>query len=280
MKHLFNATKNFDKVSAMLSEEFFGVSKNRIISQIKRGEVRINGVKIVSDCAVSIGDEVRIFLPESFSDKATEVKIIYEDDNVLVVDKPVLCEVETHLVEILKRQKDYDFIAPSHRLDRNTTGLVVLAKSPQALEQLFNLFKHRKVQKFYKAEVVGKVKKQQDSITVYFKKHSEKSFVSVSDVQRAGYMEAITEYKVIKYFQDKDSTELEIKLITGRTHQIRATLAHIGHSIIGDGKYGSEKLNRLHKAPYQKLRAYKIIFDFENQDAPLLIKLKNKEISI
>ena len=260
MKHIFISKIKEDlKASDFLAKQLFGVSKNKILQQIKRGELRVNGEKAKTDITISTGDEVRFFLPSGGDCGAlNEIKIVFENNNLIVADKPILCEVETHLLQQIKKQKeDIAELFPVHRLDTNTTGLVVFAKNKLAEENLKEQFKTRKVQKFYRAIVVGHITPKEKQATVYIRKHADKAVVSVKDKPQIGYHEAILNYRLVNTM--KDNSLLDIKLLTGRTHQIRATMAHLGHPVLGDGKYGNEKTNRAASASYQKLRAYKLI---------------------
>ena len=168
-------------------------------------------------------------------------------------------------------------IYPCHRLDRNTTGLVLFAKNKESLSIIEEKIKDREIQKFYKCRVIGHMKKQEETLNSYLFKDSKKSMVYVSNDKKDGYMPITTKYKVLS--QDAETTYLEVELITGRTHQIRAHLAHIGHAIIGDGKYGNNEINKKYKKKFQDLVAYKLIFNFKT-DAGLLNYLNGKEINL
>lgn len=138
------------------------------------------------------------------------------------------------LISIL--QKSYDYIMPCHRLDRNTTGLVLFAKNEAALTILLNKFKNREINKFYKCTVFGIPKKESAILEAYLFKDKKKSLVYISDFPKKGYQKIITSYKIIEINKQNNTSILEVCLHTGRTHQIRAHLAHIGLPIIGDRK--------------------------------------------
>ncbi len=127
-------------------------------------------------------------------------------------------------------------LLPCHRLDRNTSGIVIFAKNAESLNILLEKFKHHEITKFYKCKVYGLLSKKHDILTAYLFKDSKKSLVLIRDKIEKGFREIITEYKVLEENISLNYSILEVILHTGRTHQIRAHLAHIGHPIIGDRK--------------------------------------------
>ena len=151
---------------------------------------------------------------------------------------------------------------PAHRLDRNTSGMVVFGKNHQSLELLFELFKnHDLINKHYLALVVGQMEKDKGTINAPLRKDEKTNTVTVAPLEQGGKT-AKTVYKVIKSY--KDYSLLDVTLLTGRTHQIRVHLAYINHPIIGDEKYGDFQANRIFKQKYgfnkQFLHAYKMGF--------------------
>ena len=138
-------------------------------------------------------------------------------------------------------------------------------------------FKNHEIQKFYKCEVWGIPNKKHSILKAYLFKDSSKSQVYISDTNKKGYREIITEYKVISSNVQANTSVLDVTLHTGRTHQIRAHLSHIGHPIIGDGKYGINEINKKFNKKTQELSSYKIIFNFTTPSG-ILEYLNHKEI--
>ena len=164
---------------------------------------------------------------------------------------------------------------PCHRLDRNTTGLVLYAKNKESLDILLSKFKNHEIEKHYLAWVYGIPKEKHKRLEAYLFKDNKKSMVYISDVFKKGYQKIITTYTILEKKKDNTSI-LDVEIETGRTHQIRAHLAHIGYPIIGDGKYGKNEINKTFNRRTQMLCSYKLKFNFKN-DSGLLEYLKGKE---
>ncbi len=186
-------------------------------------------------------------------------KVIFQDENLLVVDKNDGVTSEELFVSLCETQPELYFI---HRLDRNTTGVMIFAKNKQTETELINGFKNRTFIKKYHARVFGVPKKKADILTAYLFKDAKKSQVYIYDTNRPLTTKIVTEYSFIKDYGDGTSL-LEVNLITGKTHQIRAHLAFIGHQIIGDGKYGSNQVNDKFKQKKQQLTAKSLTLKFD-----------------
>lgn len=154
----------------------------------------------------------------------------------------------------------------------------MFAKNEEALAILLDKFKNGEIEKHYAAYVYGIPKESKKTLSSYLFKDAKKSIVYISDTPKKGYRNIITTYSVLKKF-DNNTCILDINLHTGRTHQIRAHLSHIGLPIIGDGKYGKNEINKSFGAKTQKLCSYKMNFNFKN-DAGILNYLNHREFVI
>jgi len=218
--------------------------------------------------------------------------IVYEDKNILIANKaqgiavhPDKDQLQGTLIDLVRaylQQKgdaagDGSFQASlCHRLDRNTGGLVIIAKSQESHDILLNKIENREIRKYYQCLVKGKMERVEARLKAYLWKDASKSRVFINERKTPGAAEIITEYKVLNYNKAKDVSRLEVELVTGRTHQIRAHLAFIGHPILGDGKYGKNEINRAFGLKQQALWAYRLKFDFTGS-AGVLDYLKGRE---
>ncbi len=225
---------------------------------IKNKEIKVNGVKVGKDIPLKKGDEVSYFLTPKQREKSA-YRILFEDENFLIVDKESGVNAEAVYADLQRKCECY-FI---HRLDRNTQGLMAFARTKKAEEALLKAFKDRRVEKEYHAAVWGTPKTDGANLTAYLKKEAEGAFVKVFDSPREGAEKIVTEYALEESFsiEGEKISVLAVTLHTGKTHQIRAHLAHIGLSIVGDMKYGDSEKNRRFKVERQRLVAKRLRFN-------------------
>ena len=281
--------KKYDnkKLDKFLKDNISTLSNNLFYKTLRKKDIKINGKRVSENVTVFENDEILVYIPDNLLENKLNLDIIYEDNNILLINKPSNIEVtgQDSLTEVVhKLYSSCEFKPmPCHRLDRNTSGLILFAKNTQALEILLDKFKHHEIEKHYLALVYGIPQKKNERLISYLFKDSSKSLVYISDVPKKGYQKIITSYSLIESF-DNNTSLLDVEIETGRTHQIRAHLAHIGLPIIGDGKYGINEINKKFKVKAQKLVSYKLIFRFEH-DSEILeylnrksFELKNKNI--
>lgn len=266
------------KLNTVLLKEFPTLSVNSIYKALRKKDIRINDVKVNENIPVYFGDSIKIYIADDIL--FGSIAPVYEDENIIVINKPAGIEVVGENSLTTNLSSSYGFpVFPCHRLDRNTTGLVIFAKNNQAQSILFDKFKQHEIEKHYICKVYGVPKEKHKILEAFLFKDNKKSIVYISDVPKKGYLNIKTEYTVLSSDFSNNTSTLEVVLHTGRTHQIRAHLAHIGYPIIGDGKYGINEINKKFNCKVQTLCSYKIIFKFKT-DSGILNYLNGKEIQI
>ena len=261
--------------------------------RIKR--IKRNGARVERDTRLQAGDVLQLYINDEFFDTprednafltvaAPKLSIVYEDENILLVDKRPGIAVHPHdgaeygrtlidhIQAYLYQKKEWcprveHSFTPAlcNRIDRNTGGIVIAAKTAEALRVMNQKIKDREMDKRYLAIVEGTPKQKTGSLKGYLFKDAKKNRVFVTDTPKPGAKSCQTDYRVLA--SRNGLSLVECKLITGRTHQIRAQFAHAGHPLLGDGKYG--KLNKSFDRNYQALYSYKLTFCFKTEAGSL-----------
>ena len=260
---------------------------------IRLKRIKLGGKRVEKDYRLQEGDVLQLYIndeffatpdPEEQWKKVTpKLDIVYEDEHILLVNKPVGLVVHedesqtpntliNQIKAYLYNKGDWDprkeaSFTPSlcNRIDRNTGGIVIAAKTAEALRVLNQKIKDREMDKRYLAIVEGTPKPRDGSLKGYLFKDAKKNRVFVTDTPQTGSKSCQTNYRTIT--SARGLTLVECELITGRTHQIRAQFAHAGHPLLGDGKYG--KLDKRFDRNYQALYSYKLTFDFTTEAGSL-----------
>ncbi len=274
------------RVDRFIAKTFDRLPKSLMFKEIRKKNIKVNKKRCTPDQILQNGDVLELYLKDDvlhikekhydFLKAANDLDIIYEDSNIILLNKKVgvLCHPDgrDYIDNLVARLKKYLFekgewnpedasFTPSlaNRIDRNTGGIVIGAKNSAALKTLNDKIKKREIEKYYLTVVRGQMPKKSETLTAYLKKNEKKNMVTVTDEPVLDSKKIITKYTVLDYYET--ASLLEIELLTGRTHQIRAHMAHIGHPLYGDGKYGSE-----HGRFRQALYSYKLKFRFEDEN--------------
>lgn len=227
---------------------------------LRKKDVIVNGKRISKDAELKAGDAVEIYfaMPER-----KMFSVLYSDFNIVIVDKNEGCLSESVFQELKKTFPDVRFV---HRLDRNTSGVMIFAIGDAAERELLAGFKKHAFIKKYRAVVKGKPVPSENILEAYLKKDENEARVKIFDRPVKGAVPVRTGYKVLS--SEGETSVLEVRLFTGKTHQIRAHLAYIGYPIVGDGKYGDAEFNKKNGAKSQRLTAFSLGLAFE-KESPL-----------
>ena len=280
--------------------------KSLMYKYIRSKRIKVNGKRSDISYKLNENDVVSMYINDEFFEKAKpkydflsagkNLNIVYEDENIILIDKPtgILSHPDednytdtaiTRIKRYLYEKGDYKpdeeaSFAPAlvNRIDRNTSGIIIAAKNAESLRILNEKLKNRELHKLYLCVVIGKLKSNSGLVEGYLEKNEKQNKVYISDKATDKSKHISTKYTVLGY--KNGLSLLEVELLTGRTHQIRATFSHLGTPLLGDGKYGTNAQNKQFGG-YKKqfLYSYKLAFDFKT-DAGILNYLNSKEFEV
>lgn len=295
------------RLDKFLLKRFKTMPKSLMHKYIRTKYIKLNSKKTTPEVFLNEGDVLTLYIKDEFFIEAKKeyefmkaskkLDIVYEDENLMLIDKKpgvivhqdknydsdcIVNRVHRYLYEKGEYNPDLDrAFSPAmvNRIDRNTGGIIIGAKNAMALRILNEKVRTREISKFYLCVVKGNPKKKSDTLKDYLTKNEKTNTVKVSKNKTENSKEIITKYKVLSYDKERNLSLCEVELLTGRTHQIRAHMAHIGHPLLGDEKYGDKALNRKFHQSHQLLCSYKLRFDFLS-DAQELNYLNGKEFML
>jgi 23S rRNA pseudouridine955/2504/2580 synthase len=293
------------RIDKFMTKAFPNLPQSMLYRAIRTKDIKINKKRCEPSSKLSEGDVLTVFLKDDFLQKKPEeydflkapvkLEVVYEDNNLIILDKKpgliVHPDEDYHFDSLISRiqhylydkgeydpSKENSFVpALINRIDRNTGGLVLAAKNSETLRIMNLKFKNRELEKHYLCLVIGIMPKKSDILTGYLEKDEKNKRVYITDHRTSETKTIKTKYTVIE--ARNNFSLLDIDLLTGRTHQIRAHLASVGHPIAGDGKYGLNSINKKIGFPYQALYANSIRFDFKTDAGPLNY-LNNRTFSV
>ncbi len=295
------------RLDKFLGKYFKTMPKSLIYKGIRKKRIKINGKRASIDYILAGGDKIDMYINDEFfsvPDERTsflkisepELSIIYEDENIILMDKrpgiivhddedEKINTLLNHMKAYLYKKGEYDpdkenSFVPSlcNRIDRNTGGIVIGAKNALSLKIMNDKIKSRELRKFYLCLVMGKLDAKEGTLKGYLVKNENQNRVYIHTEKVPMAKSILTKYRVVK--ENRLTSLVEVELLTGRTHQIRAHFASIGHPLAGDGKYGTNEFNDKVGMKTQALYSYKLIFDFKDGEETPLSYLNKKEFTV
>ena len=294
-KIVVNSNDSDKRLDSFLKKALYNIPDSLIYKYIRKKKIKVNRKKVPGSYRLLENDVIELYINDEFFEKSSSkyefkntsfsLDVVYEDENILIINKPAGLIVHPDIREeseclinriksYLYNRKEYDpqnenSFSPAliNRIDRNTSGIVLAAKNAKTLSILNQKMKKREIHKSYMCIVCGVPSDSSGVLKAYLSKNESENKVYIRNTPFANSKVILTEYKVLE--KSKRFSLLDVNLLTGRTHQIRAHLAYMGYPILGDGKYGINSLNKLMKYKYQALCSYKVKFDFKSDSGIL-----------
>ena len=304
----YTATANDDgvRLSRFVQSVTRDFPTSLLYKSFRNKRVKVNGKKAVPEYRIQAGDLIELYINDEFFESPSEenvyltittprLKIVYEDENIMLLDKPagMLAHADehekvntlvNHMLAYLYQKREWrpreeNAFTPAlcNRIDRNTGGIVIAAKNAEALRILNDKIRDREIDKAYLCVVCGRPRPAEGRLEGYLFKDAVKNQVYVTKKPQPGAKSAATEYRTLQ--SRKGLSLVECRLLTGRTHQIRAQMAAAGCPLLGDGKYGRERINRTYGETGQMLYSYKLTFTLPT-DAGILEYLRGKTFQV
>ncbi len=297
------------RADRFLAKAYPNLTPPLVCKLMRKKRIKLNGAKTEPNVKLKEGDVFRFYLGEEllskqavkrandFREVPPDITAVYEDENILLVDKPVGMPVHedndntadtliNRILCYLWKKGEYDpeseqSFTPAlcNRIDRNTCGIVIAAKNAESLRVLNQKLRDRELVKLYLCVVSGVPEPREGTLTAYLQKLEQENRVIISDRKTPENLTVKTKYRVLESRGEPPASLVEVDLLTGRTHQIRAHFEHIGHPLLGDGKYGDNRLNKQLGYKWQALCSYKLAFRFTT-DAGCLEYLNGREFTV
>ncbi len=308
-----NTNDSGQRLDKFITKAVKGLPMSLMYKYIRKKRIKVNGKRAEEKQKLEVGDVIEMYIPDEFFTEKTsaaeysraevQLNIVYEDENILLVDKKpgvlvhtgdegdpnrtaeaerttLIFAIKAYLVSKGEYSPENESsFAPAlcNRIDRNTGGIVIAAKNAGTLRAVNEAIRKRELGKYYLCAVHGIPAKRADTLKGFLFKDHRTNKVTVTKNHVKGSKEIITAYKTVDVNYKEDMALLEVELLTGRTHQIRAHMASIGHPLVGDGKYGVNAEDRRRGYKYQALCSYKLRFDSDEEE---IRYLKGREFQV